>query len=110
MKWIKNIILDIVITAALVVLAIFKFGWLELFMMFYTPLMVVLKVAVFFNKSMILAAAKQKDATPMWVMHLIYGVNTFAMIYGQFWILAAEWGAIWLFSWLTDNRIKKSEP
>ena len=103
MAWLKNVILDLAVTAVIAVWLITSAQWAYWVVLIYTPLLVLLKV-IGLSGGVAQAAAQRKDETPVWFYHLIYAANLMLLLTGRWWIMAAAWAAIWVLSAYQQSR------
>lgn len=108
MKWLKEAALDVLVTLLIVAATVGELGWLNIPVLIYTALMLLLKAAVYFNPEL-LKWVRQR-ATPAWVYHLLYAVNTFVLLVYARWIAASMWAAIWLISALSEHKARALQP
>jgi len=74
MKWLKEIIVDIIVTAAIVAAVLLKLNWLVAVVVGYTGLILIFRVILFFNKSLNLQR-KLFSSVPDWFFHAVYKYN-----------------------------------
>lgn len=108
MKWIKEIIVDIIVTIAIILAARLQIHWLNLVIVSYTPIMLIMKAIVLFSGGLNQLMKKTKTSAPWWFVHLLYAINVVVLFAIHWWITGAEWIIIWLLSYLTDRKIEKN--
>lgn len=105
MDWIKHVIIDIIVTIAIVVVTSNILpAWADWIVLVYTPLMLVLKALALFGG---VAKVKQKnpeEEPPPWFLHTLYAINAAVLLYAGWYITAGQWGLIWLFSFIIERR------
>ena len=113
MPWLKSVLLDIVCTVLIAIAVTVSADWVRgvrIFIMIYTPLMLVLKLVALGVKPGTLRAAGTKkrldNAAPPLFFHVLYGANVLLLLWGQWWIMAAAWAAIWILSFVYDRRMR----
>lgn len=107
MKWIKEIIVDILVTIVIILAAIWHHHWLNLVIVIYTPVMLFMKAIVLFSGSFNQLMKKTQTSAPQWFVHFLYVINVVVLLIIQWWITGAEWIIIWLLSYLTHRKIKQ---
>jgi len=103
MGWIKNVVLDLVVTAIVAWWVFSAAEWAYWVILVYTPLMVVLKL-VGLSSGVSMAAAQTKDAAPLWFFHVVYAVNLILLLVGKWWLMVAGWAIIWVLSAIGEAR------
>ncbi len=113
MPWLKSVILDIVCTVLIAVAVTVSADWVggvRIFILIYTPLMLILKLAALGVKPGTLRAAGAKkrldNAAPSMFFHVLYGANVLLLALGRWWIMAAAWAVIWVLSFVYDRRMR----
>lgn len=102
MTWIKNVLIDIAVTAVIAAHAFTDFTWTWWVIAIYTPLMVLLK---FFALSGAANAVQQKaDGVPVWFYHVLYAANLILLLMAPFYEAAAGWAIIWVLSVVVESR------
>lgn len=104
MKWLKEAALDVLVTLLIVAATVGELGWLKIPVLIYTSLVLLLKLAVYFNPELLKWVRRR--ATPAWVYHLLYAVNTISLLVYGWWIAAGMWAAIWLISALSERKAR----
>ncbi len=107
MKWIKEILVDILVTIAVILAVRLPYHWLELVIVVYTPIMLLMKAVVLFSGGFNQLMKKTQTSAPWWFVHLLYAINVIVLFFAQWWITGAEWILIWLLSYLTHLKIEK---
>ena len=116
MSWIKNVVVDLAVTVAIVLAAMMSLSWAWWIVLIYTPFMLIMKIVVFLG-SHSLGRLKQKgDGVPVWFYHALYAVNVTvaagAALFAaganvhQWWMLAGGWALIWILSFATQARMR----
>lgn len=101
--WIKNAIIDLVVTVLIALLVWQDWRWAEVAVWIYTPLMVALKALALFMGSLGGLAQRQASA-PAWLYHVLYAANVALLAIDARWILAGLWVLIWALSVVADRR------
>ena len=102
MKWIKDVIVDLMTTAAIVFAGFLETKWLVALVVGYTALVLLLRLSLSFNKSMKLPK-KLSTQVPDWFYHAIYGFNSAFLLYQQWWITGFAWAGIWFLAWRSKS-------
>lgn len=105
MSWIKNVVVDLAVVLVLAVAVVLEVAWARWAILVYTPLMVVLKLMAVAGGAT-LGKLRKEDAVPAGFYHLLYGASLALAVYGQWWIIAAGWAAIWLLSVVAELRMR----
>jgi len=108
MKWLKNILLDLLITLLILIAVVGRVDWLLVIIIVYSALILLLRVVVLFNADMMHTVYKRMSDTPSWPLHLLYAINVFILSAGQRFRITVLWMLIWLFSWLGERKAKSS--
>ena len=109
MKWMKNAIVDIVVSGVIVAAVLLKIEWLTIVVIAYTILMLVLKLLAIISNPLMRSVKTGKTATveaPLWFFSSLYAFNVLVLLAFGWYYTAAQWVLIWLFSWMV---FKKSE-
>jgi hypothetical protein len=102
MNWVRHAILDLAITAVVLIAAIGGQSWAMWIVWIYTPLLLLLKAA-----ALLAPPPRKAEPVPDLVYHLLYGISLVALLYVRAYWPAAGWGAIWLLSAIQAARIPK---
>jgi len=108
MNWIKEVVVDLIVTMVILVAVLTNLHWLGLIVIGYTLLMLLLKGIVALNHSLIGALKPRKSEAPEWVTHLLYGVNSLLLLAFGWWITGVQWVAIWILSWHTERQLQRT--
>lgn len=106
MKWMKNVILDIIITILIVIGYIENIHYVVIFLYIYSPLILVLRILAL-HVSIIKSNPKYK--TPDLFIHFLYAANLVTLFLWNKWILLVIWLLIWILSYLYIRNVKKSK-
>ena len=106
MKWLQSVLIDIAITVVILVATVLGPEWATWVVWIYTPFMVLMKVLAFFGSGMVGAFKPGQAAPPPWFLHLLYAVNTGALLVNSWWIWAAQWALIWILSFAAEARAR----
>ncbi|NND71060.1 MAG: hypothetical protein HKN43_05730 [Rhodothermales bacterium] len=102
MKWLKNAIVDVAVTIAIVVMVFTDLEWIYWVLAIYTGFMVLIKVV-----GLIGPAVKSKttpETPPNWFYHVLYAINVGVLAWCQCWLLAGGWALIWILSIFYQRR------
>ena len=107
MKWLKHVVLDLAVTAMIVLAAPLNQTWAGWIVLGYTPLMLALKAFAAFGPSLAVTARKPAaDPVPAWFHHLLYAVNVVTLFAAGWKTVAALWAVIWVLSWLAESKVR----
>ncbi|MDZ7693482.1 MAG: hypothetical protein U5K69_20585 [Balneolaceae bacterium] len=109
MNWIKDVIVDLIVTLFIITSVFFQESWMWWVIIIYTGIMLLAKVVVLAGDSSLQLIRKTKTEVPEWFSHLLYGLNTLALIYGQWWWATAGWLLIWILSFTAQRKLKASQ-
>lgn len=93
----KEVVVDLVATALIVVAVIWEPGWAMWIVYIYTPLLLVLKVFALLGRGLSQLIPVEDDV-PRWFYHLLYAVNTILLLVWGWWGVGLQWLAIWALS------------
>lgn len=96
--WIKHVLLEIAVTIVIALAAIGDLTWARWIVLIYTPFLLLMKVGVLFGSGFLRSLKGRNDPVPTWFWHTNYAVNVILFLAGQWWLLAAGWGMIWMLS------------
>jgi hypothetical protein len=106
MYWIKNAIVDILVTITIIIAAIAHVEWLEYVVTGYTIVLLVAKIIIIsMNQMQTLIKGRITDV-PEWASHMLYATNVIVLAVFNWPVTAALWLVIWLMSYLTYKRIR----
>lgn len=105
MSWLKNALLDIIVTLVIILAIVTGNQILETVVVWYTPLMLALKLIGVFSGTVVATLQSQKTAAPVWLVYGLYAINILVLAISAWWWTAAEWGVIWLLSVISQKRI-----
>ncbi|TDI74841.1 MAG: hypothetical protein E2O84_05195 [Bacteroidetes bacterium] len=103
MDWLKNVLLDIAITALIAIWLFFDNTLAYWAIVIYTPLLLLLKI-VALSSGLSQVAAQKSDSTPTWFYHTIYAINLILLLVGSWYLVAGGWAAIWILSAYQESR------
>lgn len=98
MTWLKEIVIDLVVTALIVLAVVQQVVWAEWIVLIYTPFMLALKALAFFAGGFIGQFKRGGNGVPPLFYHIIYAINVAVLVIFAWWGLAAQWAAIWIIS------------
>ncbi|MDX1671486.1 MAG: hypothetical protein R3211_04040 [Balneolaceae bacterium] len=105
MQWIKDIIVDILVTAFIVATALVQLEWMRWIVIGYTGIMLLAKTIVYFSETSLQLVKKAKTDAPEWITHALYAINTGVMLSIQWWFVGLGWILIWLASYGAQRKI-----
>ena len=104
MNWLKTIIIDVLVTAVIVVAVVTDFAWARWAVVIYTPIMLVLKIVAVVGGSFTKQFKPRGPEAPAWAFHLLYAIDVVALSLATWWITAAQWVAIWALSYYQSRE------
>jgi hypothetical protein len=104
MRWLRLIVLDIVILVIIYLATIGEQQWARWFILFYTPLVVVMRILALRSR-LLQRKVEAGDEVPVWAYHLIYAASFSLCIWDQWWLVAVGWGAIWIMSSIYQSQM-----
>lgn len=105
MGWIKNVIIDIIVTIVIIVVTSNVLpAWADWIVLIYTPMMLLMKALALFGGIAKIKHKNPEEEPPAWFLHVLYAINTVALAYAGWYITAGQWAFIWLFSFIIDRR------
>lgn len=109
MSWIKDVLVDLIVTAFIIASIFLEMSWMRWIVIGYTAIMVVAKGIVLAGDSALQLIRKTKTEAPDWLPHVLYAINTGVLLYGAWWYTAGGWVIIWLLSYLAQRKLKASK-
>lgn len=107
MEWIKNVIVDIVVSIIIVIGVLIQVQWLQIIIVAYTGLMLFLKFLALVNEQFMKSVKKTTIQVPLWFTSSLYAFNVFILLGFAWYITALQWVLIGLFSWIAYKKSKK---
>ena len=107
MGWLKDVIVDIIVTAVIIATVITSNIFLAGLVWVYTGLMLIVKFVALVGDGFQYMMKKSKTQAPEWFSHLLYAANTGLLLYFQWWYAGAGWAGIWIISYLTQRKLDK---
>ena len=104
MKWLKKVILDIIITVIIITTLFIKIQVLKIFLFIYTPLMLLGRILALSGMNI---QKKTGVKAPDWFLHVLYFINVLVLVINHWWILAALWLIIWFLAFMYITRSRK---
>lgn len=105
MSWIKDVIVDILATAAIIAAVLASNIFLNGLVWGYTGLLLFVKLLVYFGDGFMNMMNKANTSAPDWFTHLLYSINTIALLSFQWWYAGTAWAVIWMLSYLTQRKL-----
>ncbi|MCA1801260.1 MAG: hypothetical protein LC662_02245 [Rhodothermaceae bacterium] len=106
MYWIKNAIVDIIVTITIIIAAIAHVEWLEYVVTGYTIVLLLAKIIIIsMNQMQTLMKGRITDV-PEWASHMLYATNVIVLAIFNWPVTAALWLVIWLMSYLNYKRVR----
>lgn len=107
MSWLKDVIVDLVATALIIIAVLTSNTVIGVIVWGYTGLLLFVKLLVQFADDFLNIVNKAKTKAPEWFSHLLYAINTGVLLGFQWWYAGACWAAIWGLSYLTQRKIHR---
>jgi hypothetical protein len=101
MRWIKDVLVDIVVTIVLIIATFGGFEWARWAITIYTPFILLLLLVQYLQRHTLSKFKPKKTSAPDYAYHVLYGANVLIASYGRWWWVAGCWIAIWILSTLT---------
>lgn len=98
MKWIKDALIDIVVTVIVILATFGGMEWAWWAVAVYSPFMLLLKLAAFSGRHKPSKIKPVDAGVPTIVFHVLYGANVLITAYYRWWWVAGCWAAIWILS------------
>ncbi|HYW35774.1 MAG TPA: hypothetical protein VE868_10240 [Balneolaceae bacterium] len=105
MRWLKSVIVDILVTIFIGISYWFRFSWMWWVIAVYSALILFAKVIALYGETF-LRQSKRSEQAPEWFYHVLYFLNIILLIVSYWWYLAGAWVLIWLFSYLAQRKTK----
>ncbi|MEQ9105749.1 MAG: hypothetical protein RIE53_13750 [Rhodothermales bacterium] len=109
MSWLKHVIVDLAITAVIILYALQGPEWAWWILVIYTPLLIVLKLLAMSSGVAGAVKAKGGNEPPDWFFHVIYAVSVLLLLRADDYLLAAGWAVIWILSAVGLARSRPSK-
>ena len=106
MSWIKEVLVDLAVTVFIIAAVLLADPWMKYVIWVYTGIMLITKTIVLSSDNFMQIVDKSKNNAPDWFAHLLYAINTLVLLLFSWWYAAAGWATIWLFSYLTQKKLK----
>lgn len=107
MNWLKNVILDVAVTAVIATWVFSGSEWAYWIIAVYSPFLLLMKLMAL-SGGVSRLAEQGADTTPVWFYHVIYASNLILLLAGEWWLVAAFWAAIWILSAVQESRTRPS--
>lgn len=107
MEWIKEVIVDILVTVFIIVSIWLGDIWMWWVLVAYTGLLLVAKATVLMSDGFLSNRSQKTQQAPNWFLHLLYGINIILLGYIGWWYLLGGWTLIWLFSFLSQRKTNR---
>lgn len=105
MSWLKDVIVDLIVTVVIIAAVLISNSWLSGLVWGYTGLLLLIKFSVLASDSMLMN--KSKTEAPAWFSHMLYAINTVALLSFGWWYAGVGWALIWIISYLTQQKLEK---
>lgn len=107
MKWIKQIVIDLLATAVIALAVFYPNVTLTYVVYIYTGLLAIARSFSLFSPNFQAITQRKVTETPVWIHHLLYALNVAILAYGEWFITAAAWVFIWAVASYVHQRSKK---
>lgn len=107
MSWLKEIIVDILVTFFIAVAFLLNDPWMWWVIAVYTALLLIAKGAALTSSGLLRQSRKSQQA-PEWILHVLYAVNVILLGLASWWFLMAGWVLIWLLSYLAQRKVQST--
>ncbi|MFU8813228.1 MAG: hypothetical protein ACNA78_09680 [Balneolaceae bacterium] len=104
MNWLKQIVVDLLATLAIIVAVLYDSTSFTLIVYIYTALMVLARIATLVSANFQAITKKKVSEAPAWVYHTLHAVNVGVLVAGAWYILAAGWVFIWGVAAYTERK------
>lgn len=104
MAEIKHAIVDIAITLLIVVAVVTEMEWAWWIIVIYTPIMLLMKIVAVAGSGGFRKLKTSRGTPPVWLLHVLYGINVVALGLAAWWYLFAGWMLIWILSVIHERR------
>jgi len=105
MKWIKKVIIDILVSVTILVAVLNDQRWLEVIVVVYSSVLLVIKLLLLLSPAKSLKGCKLlTQNVPILFYHLIFGFNVLVLLIFQWWFSSLLWMMIWFISWMIENK------
>lgn len=105
MNWIKEVIVDILVTIFVAVAFWLSDPWMWWVIIVYTGLLLIAKVFVLGGDGFLSRSQKSQQA-PECFLHILYAINVALLAAAGWWFLMAGWCLIWLLSYWGQRKKK----
>jgi len=95
MKWIKQVVVDLLATAVIAIAVLFPNQSLTYIVYIYTGLMVIARTISLVSDNFQKITSKKVSEAPIWFHHTLYAANVALLAYGGWFITASAWVFIW---------------
>ena len=109
MKWVKNAVVDIIVSVVIVIGVLVHIQWFEIVIIAYTGLMLFLKFLAVVSEQFIKSVKKTTIDVPLWFTSSLYAFNVFILLGFAWYYTAVQWLLIWLFSWIAFRKSQKAK-
>ena len=104
MRWLRLIILDLVILGVIYLATLGGQQWARWFIIFYTPLVVVMRILALRSR-LLQQKVKPGEEVPVWAYHIIYAASFALCLWDRWWPVAVGWAAIWVMSAIYQSQM-----
>lgn len=104
MNWLKEVIVDVLITLFLISIFLFdKTEWLLAFQI-YTPILIFLKLLALLGSNV---RNRLNGTAPPTFFHTLYAINVLVFVLNGWWALSVQWMIVWFLSSLFQIRVQR---
>ncbi len=109
MHWLKDSIVDILITILIVIAVFLDAPILSGIIAGYTVVLLIAKAVILVGDDTLNLLNKTKTEAPVWLSHLLYGTNTVILLYSGWWYTGAGWAVIWFLSYMAQRKLDRRQ-
>lgn len=104
MNWLKEVVVDVIITLVLIGIFLFsKTEWILAFQI-YTPILIFLKLLALLGSQV---RHRLNGNAPPSLFHTLYAINVFVFLINGWWALSVQWMVVWFLSSLFQIKIQR---
>lgn len=107
MHWLKDSIVDILVTIFIVIAVFLEAPILSGIIIGYTLVLLIAKGVILIGDDTLNLLNKTKTEAPVWLSHLLYGMNTVVLLYSGWWYTGAGWAVIWALSYMAQRKLDR---
>lgn len=109
MHWLKDSIVDILVTIIIVIAVFLDIPVLSGIIIGYTAVLLIAKTVILIGDDTLNLLNKTKTEAPVWISHLLYGTNTVVLLYSGWWYTGTGWAVIWFLSYIAQRKLDRRQ-